>query len=372
MGRVFRARDIDLERDVAIKILTCPLHRATRRWDGSGEEARLLAQVRHDHIVRVHETGVTRDGLPYFVMDLVDGVALSTILGRLNGARAGDLAAGDLDWIRGANRSGGSEEAHTWRRSCACCCRSRTHWPAAHRAGVIHRDVKPGNILVDRSGRAHLVDFGIAREADSASLSATGHLAGTPTYMAPEQISASGSAVSPATDVYGLGITLYEALTLSKPFEADSVAKVYWSILNEQPRRPSAVNPAIARDLENDLPRSDRETPGRSLLPSRRARGRPAGGARPARDQPTPAALARTPGTSGATTALAGDGGSGGDPGVGCVTYAGLASKREEIKRQDVEGLIERTQRGQRHAHDHGASADMLPVEHVVAPGQTR
>ena len=254
MGRVFRARDIDLERNVAIKILSVSFTSSDEALGRIRKEARLLAQVRHDHIVRVHETGVTREGLPYFVMDLVDGVALSSILARLKGREPARLSGDDLDWHPdgepGSEPGGGKRGGSYVQTVLHLLLPIADALAAAHRAGVIHRDVKPGNILVDRSGRAHLVDFGIAREADSASLSATGHLAGTPNYMAPEQISASGSAVSPATDVYGLGITLYEALTLSKPFEGDSLAKVYWSILNEQPRRPSAFNPVITRDLE--------------------------------------------------------------------------------------------------------------------------
>ena len=250
MGRVFRARDIDLERNVAIKILAIPFSSSGEALARIRREARLLAQVRHDHIVRVHETGVTRDGLPFFVMDLVDGVPLSAILARLAGREPARLSAGDLDGHPGSESTGAKRDGSYVQAVVHLLLPIADALAAAHRAGVIHRDVKPGNILVDRSGRAHLVDFGIAREADSASLTATGHLAGTPNYMAPEQISASGSAVSPATDVYGLGITLYEALTLSKPFDGESLAKVYWAILNEQPRRPRACNPAITADLE--------------------------------------------------------------------------------------------------------------------------
>ena len=253
MGRVFRARDIDLERNVAIKILTIPFTSSDQALGRIRKEARLLAQVRHDHIVRVHETGVTREGLPYFVMDLVEGVPLSAILARLKGRDPARLTASDLDWHAGNEHgaSAGAKRGGSYVQAVLHLLMPIADaLAAAHRAGVIHRDVKPGNILVDRSGRAHLVDFGIAREADSASLTATGHHAGTPTYMAPEQISGSGSAVSPATDVYGLGITLYEALTLSSPFAGESLPKVYWSILNEPPRRPRDCNPAITADLE--------------------------------------------------------------------------------------------------------------------------
>src|SRR5262249_27140893 len=212
---VFRARDLELDRDVALKILSVPLASRNEALIRIRKEARLLAQVRHEHIVRVHEVGETRDGLPFFVMDLVDGLPLSEVLACVKGRDPAQLAARDLFAWTGAH-PGAAPGAGSYAEAVV-----RLLLPiaegleAAHRVGVIHRDVKPGNILVDRAGRAHLVDFGIARETDAGSLTTMGQTAGTPAYMAPEQISADERhPVSAATDVYSLGITLNEALTL--------------------------------------------------------------------------------------------------------------------------------------------------------------
>jgi len=251
MGKVLRARDLVLDRDVAIKVLTIPFVSPDEACERVQQEARLLAQVRHDHIVRVHEVGQTREGLPFLVMDLVDGIPLSEILARLQGRQPARLSAEALDWAgawdaRDPRRGGSYAEAVV-----RLLLPIADALAAAHAVGVIHRDIKPGNIMIDRTGRAHLVDFGIAREAASISMATLGQSAGTPSYMAPEQLSGSGlGAVTAATDVYALGITLYEALTLRRPFAGANPARVQVQILTEEPRRPRGCNPAISVDLE--------------------------------------------------------------------------------------------------------------------------
>jgi len=251
MGSVYRARDIELHRDVALKIVSIPYLSPDQALTRMRREARLLAQARHPHIVGVHQVGQTDGGQPYFVMDLIDGVPLSRILTLVRERRPAELRAADL-LPAGAGRRDADAGAGGWVEAVV-----RLLLPiaealqAAHRVGVVHCDVKPSNILVDRQGRAHLMDFGLARDADSVALSASLHGSGSPPYMAPEQLSGgAGGNVTQATDVYALGATLYEALTLRRPFEADTVARTLWLVLHVDPRPVRAHNRSVGRDLE--------------------------------------------------------------------------------------------------------------------------
>jgi len=252
MGRVYRARDIELDREVALKVVLLPFLTPEEALTRIRREARLIAQVRHDNIVGVHEVGQTRDGLPYFVMDLIEGTPLSRVLAGLGGRSPAGLTGADL--FSGVAEGPASRGTDSYPAAVA-----RLLLPiaealeAAHAVGVVHRDVKPSNILVDRQGRPHLVDFGIARETDAASLTSTGLSAGTPPYMAPEQIEGGKSGiglVTAATDVYALGVTLYQALTLHMPFQGDSVARTMWLIMHVDPRPLRTLNPNVSVDLD--------------------------------------------------------------------------------------------------------------------------
>jgi len=213
-GSVLAAWDPALRRPVAIKLL----HRiadpeARARFE---REARVLAGLRAPGLVAVHEAGATPDGRPYLVMDQVAGRSLR-LAAPLSPARAAEVvrdAAGAV--------------------------------AAAHRAGVLHRDVKPDNVLVDGDGRGLVVDFGLAFEADAARLSRTGALVGTPAYMAPEQ--AAGADVDPQVDVWGLGATLYFALTGRSPSEGLTLSELASALASRPPAPPSAhaeVPPAL-------------------------------------------------------------------------------------------------------------------------------
>ena len=122
----------------------------------------------------------------------------------------------------------------------------------AHEAGLIHRDVKPGNVMIDHEGRAVVLDFGLARPAEGtgdATLTQTGALLGTPAYMSPEQILAARYRLDRRTDVYSLGVTLYECLTLKLPFEAATHGQLYQEILSSAPESPRRLNPSVGDDL---------------------------------------------------------------------------------------------------------------------------
>jgi tetratricopeptide (TPR) repeat protein/tRNA A-37 threonylcarbamoyl transferase component Bud32 len=222
MGIVFRAFDPALRRRVALKVLRPDLAhpRARRRLV---REARAAAQFRHDHLVAVYAVVDPSEGLPYLVMEYLDGPTLGNLIEPGTGLeprRAASIAAQVADGLA-----------------------------AAHAAGLVHRDIKPDNIMIDpATGRAKLMDFGLARdEAGDESLTREDILAGTPTHMSPEQ--ARGLPLDGRSDVYSLGVTLYECLTGEVPFRG-APHMVLQQVCDDEPRPPRRLNDRIPRDLE--------------------------------------------------------------------------------------------------------------------------
>jgi formylglycine-generating enzyme required for sulfatase activity len=243
MGVVFRAHDAQLDREVAVKILPDAMAASGRSAERFRREARALAQLRHPHIVAIHEVGESAGGVPFFAMDLVDGRSLAEILHRLAGTDCARLRSGDLLPFADPERGGDWVNAVV-----ALIAKVADALQAAHEEGLTHGDVKPANILVDRQQEPHLVDFGIARDGDSGGASRSARHLGTPAYMAPEQIEA-GKAIGPWTDVYALGVTLYETLTLRRPFAGDTSQQTFRLVLEDDPVEPRRFNPAIPRDV---------------------------------------------------------------------------------------------------------------------------
>lgn len=216
------------DRPVAIKLF----HPAANP-ERAAREARALARLRHPHVVTLHEAGVDQGRL-YLVLDLVEGESLQARLDR----------AGPLEL----------REALALARDLAGAL------AAAHAEGILHRDVKPDNVLLGREGRVWLSDFGLARLEEEAGLSVSGQMLGTPGYWPPEQAAGQRQRIGPASDVYALGATLHAALTGGPPFEAESLVEALQKVLETPPSPPSArrhgvpseVDALVLRCLEKD------------------------------------------------------------------------------------------------------------------------
>ncbi len=242
MGVVYRARQLSLGgRIVAVKVLPPSLTLTERQVDRFQREARAAARLHHPNIVTVLTVGAA-DGMHYFAMDFVGGPNLAEELKRLREEKAvGDETTAHLP----------SSHAETYFRTVAEIVRQvadALHY--AHQHGVVHRDVKPSNLLLDTEGRVRIVDFGLARDEEQGTITKSGELAGTPHYMSPEQARASRHKVDHRTDIYSLGVVLYELLTLRRPFEGRTSQEIIHNILEREAPRIRKLNPRVPRDLE--------------------------------------------------------------------------------------------------------------------------
>ncbi len=223
MGVVYEAKQKGLDRSVAVKMILAG-HLASpeivRRFQA---EAKAAARLRHSNIVHIHDVG-RLGGQDFFTMEYIEGQSL-------------DKPIAD-----------GPVEASLAVRLISTVARAVEH---LHQQGVLHRDLKPSNILLDVEGQPFVTDFGLAKVfAPDSETTATGIIAGTPSYMAPEQASGRRAEVGPATDVYSLGAILYELLTGVPPFRAETALDTLMEVLGSDPAMPRKLNPRIPRGLE--------------------------------------------------------------------------------------------------------------------------
>jgi len=234
MGAVYKARDTELDRVVALKLIRPELARNPEILKRFKQELILARQVTHKNVIRIFDLGQA-DGIKFITMEYVEGQDLRSLLLE-RGKLAPDQAARIMLQI----------------------CRALE---AAHSEGVIHRDLKPQNIMLDEGGRVYVMDFGIARSAYLPGMTQTGALIGTPEYMSPEQ--ARGEKLTQQSDIFSLGVILYELLTGKSPYHSDTPLATLWKRMQEKATPPIAVDPAIPQALSDIVVKALEIEPGK-------------------------------------------------------------------------------------------------------------
>ena len=243
MGEVWSAQDEVILRKVAIKILKAEYLSNPGFVERFRTEAKHAAMINHEGIANVFDYGED-EGAAYLVMELVPGEALSSILER--------------------------EKTISEQRVLEIIVQTARALSAAHREGLVHRDIKPGNLLIMPEGHVKITDFGIARVTNQVPLTQTGQVMGTVQYLAPEQ--ATGKPATAASDIYSLGIVAYEALAGKRPFTGENQMAIAMAQINEvPPPLPSTVDPRLARLIMDSLAKKPAERPSNALTMAARA-----------------------------------------------------------------------------------------------------
>jgi serine/threonine protein kinase len=232
MGWVYKARDREIDRIVALKVIREDLARDENIIKRFRDEIILARKVTHKNVLRIYDIAEA-EGRKFISMPYIEGRDLKDIIveeGALEIERSLEIAQQVLEALK-----------------------------SAHEAGVIHRDLKPQNIMIDKDGTVCVADFGIAKSADTGGLTVTGQIVGTPEYMSPEQ--AEGKEVDYRSDLYSFGLILYEMLTGRVPFKADSIISTLMLRLREKPQAPSKDNPAVPPWLDRLVMRTLEKEP---------------------------------------------------------------------------------------------------------------
>jgi serine/threonine protein kinase len=272
MGVVYEAEQISLGRIVALKVVPPNLLRGRSAADRFRREATAVARLSHPRIVGVHGFNQTGGGVAYLAMEYVAGIDLAEIIDRLRTARTHGrrfvrVSGPNLDediakWAKGRRLIGTMPGDPRIAEGVVLDLRNYAHMAAAialdaadalrhaHAHGIIHRDIKPSNLILAESGRVKLSDFGLAKSVGDGSLTKTGDFIGSPAYVSPEQAASRRKKVDERSDIYSLGVTLYELITLHQPFSGKDVAVILRNILQKDPPTPTKLNPRVPRDLE--------------------------------------------------------------------------------------------------------------------------
>lgn len=276
MGTVYEAWQISLQRTVALKVLAAHVASTSKAVSRFRREAHAAAKLHHTHIVPIFAQGEAL-GSYFYAMELVEGESLHAVIEGLRARHRPEPAVDQAETIVLPQRSGSStaikvtdgrqvadssvrksgsgklagfgspEFFHDMARHLADVADALEY---AHANGVIHRDIKPHNLLFGQDGRLRISDFGLARLAEQPGVTMTGEVLGSPLYMSPEQITGDPSGVDHRTDIYSLGATMYEWLTLTPPYPGETRERVISRILSSEPVHPRSENPSIPLDLE--------------------------------------------------------------------------------------------------------------------------
>lgn len=261
MGVVYEARQVSLNRTVALKVLSGGLGLTAKAVQRFRREAEAAAKLHHTNIVPVYATG-EHDGTHFYAMELIDGPSLAVVIRQNRGSAAeantelpADLGAttphiSSEPTPLSTSSATDSSSSHYFDRAAAMIADVADALHYAHQNNVTHRDIKPSNLLVSSDGRLSVTDFGLARMLEQPGMTITGEFMGTPAYMSPEQIAAGRVPLDHRTDIYSLGATLYELLTLRPPFQADGRDKLLAMVTQKEPASPRSVNAKVPRDLE--------------------------------------------------------------------------------------------------------------------------
>jgi eukaryotic-like serine/threonine-protein kinase len=247
MGVVYEAIQVSLGRRVALKVLPNAAALDPRHLQRFHLEAQAAASLNHPHIVPVFATG-SADGMPYYAMRFVEGRDLARVIRELRRDDLADTVAEPL--VPGTLAPRSTQKAPHAREVARLARQAAAALEHAHASDVLHRDIKPSNLMIDNSGHLWITDFGLARVRGGLDLTQTGEALGTPRYMSPEQALGRRAPIDGRTDIYSLGVTIYELLTLYPAFPGDDRIEVLRRIAQDEPIPPRKIDSSIPVDFE--------------------------------------------------------------------------------------------------------------------------